>query len=96
MTKSDCKTWLDKVVDNAQERIALERFNKDIALCSGAGFDRVHIYSGILALAESVGAEVTEETEYSETYPYAYSFTYRGIHFFHLLIKRLSINDQNN
>lgn len=85
MEYADMKEWLDKLIQNLEERISLVEFNSRIRTYY---FDkRIAIADHIEEIADVMGIDLMEGKKLGE-YFYCF-FMYKGCEFYHLSEERL-------
>lgn len=89
MEKEKIVEWMDKLVENHNERKALNSFSEGIKTADTIGY--IQIYQGIDILADAAGEELKEKEDEALRYPYEYFFTYKGVEFTQLEKERLMI-----
>lgn len=87
MEYENIKDWLDKLVDNRNEAIALTVHNTSI-LTTTCDSERIHLYKGIDIVADVMGLPL-EEKYFNDECPYMYTFRYRDVMFVQLSEKKL-------
>lgn len=87
MEYENIKDWLDKLVDNRNEAIALTVHNASIwtTTCDS---ERIQLYKGIDIVAGFMGLQL-EEKYINDEYPHMYTFRYRDVEFVQLSGKKL-------
>ena len=85
MSCEKIKEWLDRLIDNKLEAIALKEFNDEIGTQEGEGKE-ICLYKGFYLIADIIGAEIVRGEPFNLEFdekrkfqiPY---FTYNGFKF---------------
>ncbi len=82
------RDYLDAVVAVKVSELKIREFEGIKLLVSP---DRVHVHCGIACIAEAAGCELKEELHPDrESFPFEYSFEYKGIRFFQMNEERMA------
>lgn len=81
------KEWMNAIVDIRVKEAGLGKMGGSLKLIPPDM--EVHVYEGIETIASAAGAELVMEILKEATYPFKYSFVYRGIKFFQVSNVRL-------
>lgn len=87
MEREEIKAWLDKLVDNNQQRKELVTFNNQIRVFHPDTC--IFVSSGIELIAKIMGIELVETYDENREYCYQYGFSYRGTMFRQMEQERL-------
>lgn len=91
MEYPEIKEWLDKLVDNNQQRNELVTFSNQIRTLHPDEY--IFIFTGIELIAEAMGIKLTESVDKNRKFIYTYSFYYRGMRFIQFGNERLVTAD---
>ena len=85
MICEEIKKWLDRLIENKLESIALKDFNDEIGMIEDVAKE-IHLFKGFYIIADILGAEIVKGEPFnsildeSRKYQVSY-FTYNGFRF---------------